>query len=298
MGLKNMQINGKSALIKEQIEDRVSKGAKSLEIQLLNELQTGKEPDLSLIENVDICAVHMPLFQGNDYNIETIEGKKIFEKVCELSSKIASIKKHNVIVVIHIATPLFLMEQYGIKDDVIKVILKMIKKYNNIKIAIENNVLYDFSPRKGVLYRQNSYYILDNKLQLSSVELAKAVNHKRCGVCFDTCHALMSERHLNNDDRLFEGYISDICHGKRPFDIFFEEAAPMLKLIHLAYADGHGYEKNHSRPFTEREHIVLRYIDNLCDKYNICCPVTIEVYEDDINEADNFVTTKNQIKKL
>lgn len=298
MNLKYAKINAKAALVKEQIEDRINKGANTLEIQLLDETQTDKEIDMSLINNIDVCAIHMPLINGKDYDVETVEGREIFKKVCTLASKIANIKNHNIIIVVHTSTPLFKLKEFGIENVLVTTIQEMIDKYSNIEIAIENTTLYDFIPKKGVLCRQNPCYIENGRIKLSNVELAKAVGRDRCGVCFDTCHALMTEAHLRRDNKLFEEYIYNVCNGKRIFTALFEESAPMLKLIHLAYSENHGYNEYHGMPFTGQEFIVLNYINGLYEKYNIDCPVTIEVYEKNLFDAKNYVLTREEIEKL
>lgn len=298
MFLKDAQINGKAALIKEQLDDRISKGAKTLEIQLLDEIQAEKDIDLSLIDNVNISAVHMPLINGEDYNIEDVEGRKIFKKVCALSSQIANIKNYNIIVVVHTATPPFILDKLGILYDVILVIREMLASYTNIEIAIENCTLYNFVNKQGLLHRQNATYIQDGKIKMANVELAKMISHQRCGVCFDTCHALMTETHLMNDDKLFENYVKRMIADKRIFTELFEQSASFLKLIHLAYSENHGYDEYHGKAFTGQEFIVLKYINSLYNKNNLNCPVTIEVYEKNLNDAKNYKLTIEQIDKL
>ena len=298
MSLKSVKINAKAALIKEQIEDRINKGAKTLEIQLLDEIQTEKNIDLSLIDKIDISAIHMPLINGEDYNIEDVEGRKIFKKVCALASQIANIKNHNVIVVVHTTTPPFILDKLGILYDIVLTIKEMITNYTNIEIAIENCVLYNFIDKQGLLQRQNSTYIQDGVLKMANVELAKIINHQRCGVCFDTCHALMTETYLKHDNKLFEDYIKNVAGDKRIFTSLFEWSTPFLKLIHLAYSENHGYGKYHGRPFTEQEFIILKYISGLYNKNNLNCPVTIEVYEKNLNDAKNYKLTIEQIDKL
>ena len=298
MKLNQSTICAKTAFIEEEVNDRISKGAKITEIQLLDEFQNNKDIDLSMINNVDINAVHMPLVEGEDYNIETAEGLETFKKVCELSSKIGDIKGHDIIVVVHTATSLTQMKKFGIDSKVIGVIKDEIEKYSNIQIAIENNVHYNYSTKKGKFYQFDTLYIENNELKLSNVELAKAVNHERCGVCFDTCHAIMSEYYWDYMNQMFEGYMEDVCDGRRLFDIMFAESAQMLKLIHLAYTEKHGYDNYHGLPFTEDSFEFLKHISDLYNNYNAKCPVTIEVYEDDLNNALNYLTTLEQIKKL
>jgi hypothetical protein len=296
--LKEAQINSKAAFVKEQINDRISKGATILEMQLLGELKENKEIDINLVGNIDVCAIHMPLINGTDSVIEQVDGREYFKKACKLASDIAEIKNHNIIVVLHTSMQILELKALGLYDVVVNVIRGELDKYPNIEIAIENTATHDYRRESQIWTSNNTLSFENGKMKMANVELAKNVNHERCGTCFDTCHAIMNENNLKHINFAFENFIEEIYGTKSLFDIMFEQSAPIIKLIHLAYAEGNGFNELHGLPFSDNNFSTLLHIDNLYRKHNLNCPVTVEVYEKDINNALNYVITQKTINKL
>lgn len=106
-----MIINGKTALIREQVQHRIDIGIKSLELhldsQFINNYNKNLEEYLALIDYIvdsecDIIAIHMP--QGKystSYDIDTLDGRELLYKVCDFAELISYKVNHNIIVVTH-----------------------------------------------------------------------------------------------------------------------------------------------------------------------------------------------------
>jgi hypothetical protein len=298
MMLKNTQLNAKAAFIKEQIDDRISKGATVLEMQLLGEFKDNKEINLNLVDNIDVCAIHMPLINGVDSVIEHVDGREYFKKATKLASDIANLKGHNVIVVLHTSIQPNELKLLGIYDEVVNTIRDELEKYNNIEVAIENTATCDYRRDVVICASVGTISIENNGIKMANIELIKAVGHERCGSCFDICHAIMNENNLSYFNTCFEGVLDKACKGEPMFEIMLKQSLPTLKLIHLASATGNGFNELHGLPFNCENFDLLLYINNLLKIHDVNCCVTVEVYEDDINDAQNYLQTINTIQKL
>ena len=300
---KDMQFIAKSALIKEQIDDRISRGVTNIEIQLRNEFCENKEIDLNLINEVDVSVVHMPLYKGEDFPIEHKEGRDYFKQTCELANKVGHLKGHDIIVVVHIATATSELIKTGLMDIIKSTILDELNKYDNIVIALENPPAFSYRRHDHFIFN-SALSIKDDKILFSNVELAKYINHERCGVCLDVCHALMDEHNLSWIDSYFNFSLSD-CMDKnnRLLNEFFLQCKPYINLIHLSYTEYHGFEKYHGFPYVDEDFDrkcirTLKHVERLYTTLEYNCPVTLEIYENNIQYAENYSKTIDTIKNL
>ena len=300
---ENTQLVAKAALISEQIDDRISRGATAIEIQLLDEFLVDKKINLDIIKDIDVVAVHMPLTKGEDFPIEYLEGRNYFKQTCKLANKIGVLKNHKVIVVVHITTSVSELKKTGLLDVIKITILKELNKYDNIIIALENPSSFSYQKQKNLVFN-SSVSINEGHISLANVELAKHINHERCGVCLDVCHALMDEHNLAWIDTYFDYLMLDtIGKNNRLFDEIFNQCKPYLKLIHLSYSEHHGYGKYHGLPYVKYSHDdkpfnIMKHIQQLYSSIETKPPITIEVCEHNVNHAINFTKTMSFIKNL
>jgi endonuclease IV len=242
----------------------------------------------------------MPLFKGKDFPIEYIESRKYFEQTCKLAHQIGLLKKHNIIVVAHVATATSELRKLGILEALENSINDMLNKYDNIIIALENTTAFTFQ-RYQTWCPNTSVSIENGDFVFSNIELAKHINNERCGVCLDTCHALMDENNLIWLDTFFNYTLTDtLGKNNRFLNEVFKQSAPYLKLIHLSYVEGNGYGKSHGLPFTnfdynDKSRKTLFHINELYKYHKLNCPITIEVCENNVEHAHNYTTTINTI---
>ena len=71
----------------------------------------------------------------------------------------------------------------------------------------------------------------------------------------------------------------------------------MSQLIHLAYFEGTGYGKGHGVPFTPENEHILREVLDLYKEFQLDCPITLEVREDDYMNCTNYKQMVSLIKK-
>lgn len=267
----------KSAWDKSQVADKMRRGACGLEIQLLDPRKEtfltskAKVLDDSILKYT-IEAVHMPLSNGIDMEIEDVDGQYYFPYVCEFANEIARIQQRRVIVVIHLHTTISNLKLYGLYDKVCKSLTAMAKKFPNVTIAVENTP-----------------YFFD--VPYSNVELVETIGLSNVGTCLDTCHAMMTERIIHDLSKDFR------CR-KASLEGFFEKNKDVCKLIHLAdcvdAGTGYGNNKGHGVSFdmsTLDSIPVLKRIFSYYRYYDYKCNITLEVREDDFLNCVNFSKT-------
>lgn len=282
-----MLIFGKSKLNKCAY-DKINKKADAIELHLEDEIiKNSNWWNRELIDDLPIKVVHAPLLDSDDVRLEIIAHRKIILDTCKFAQRIAEIKGYDIIVVIHLGMHPETMQQIGIYDSVKSFMEILLNTYPNLQFAIENvirlNKTYD---GQSITFRAVDF--------TAAPTFAKDMNNERVGTCLDTCHAMMDiaimnlvKNHLGDESNRF-----NLQETEGGLDSFFAANKDTIKLIHLARIDTHGCGKDHGLGFKEKDKDQLAQIVSLYRKYHYMCPITIEVKEDDYNDAKNFASTR------
>jgi sugar phosphate isomerase/epimerase len=286
-----MRIFGKSKL-NNDIYDKIKKGADAIELHLDDDFLNSKDYwDEEIIDKVDIRVVHAPLTKTNNTDIEEIASREIMVRTCSFAQRIATVQKHPVIVVCHLATSHKLLKKLGVYEGVVFFMRDLINMFPNIEIAIENVIRFK-SDRDDYIGFQNVSFE-------DAVVLVSDIAHERVGTCLDTCHAMVDIGLIN----YVTGYLrktGEINNAEMVggLDAFFESYKETVKLVHLSNAQSHGLYNDHGMPFTKNDDSKLSKILSLYKKYHYGCPITIEVQELDYSNARYFQMTLNSIHRV
>lgn len=290
----------KSALVRSQMECKMSLGADALEIQLLNELVEKDDlasafPNLGECLNFPVYSVHTPLVQYADSDarldivLEVFVRSNyidLFENVCKLANKFGVVQNKVVWVVVHSGMTSSCLEtaDKDVIESVIESLIILLEKYTNIGIALEN-----VTPIKH--FNSGKFEVCNNFLY-DNVEIIKYLRQRmpkfadRLVTVLDTCHAEMSMQFIRSIDVLFDNELIDIPR----LQDYFEANKDVLQFIHLSRTvlNGNGTGR-HGQPFTEgtRDYIhdVLDYMHN-CGEDG--CDIVLEVAETDYNRSLGF----------
>lgn len=301
-----MQIYGKSALTNKQMRIRKEMGFDKFELQLLGEmigndgkiLPAKEVYDLKTISQYDIRAVHAPLVNGGDINLEYMvfgEKSKLLEECFYIAEYMAVEKQRDIILIVHTGTTVDILKQLGnIWNQLIVAIGLMLSKYPHVHLAIENII-----PFRNIKYHNIQ---ASNNFKFDNVQMAKEINEaldtNRVGTVLDTCHVLMTQRYVKA--------IYDIINDNEKYpmedlsmEMYFKNNAETCKLIHLSGMDSNGIESpDHGAPFVKEspeKMEQLKEIVKMYKKYNYQCPVTLEVGEIDLSFPQNYLREKEAL---
>lgn len=275
----------------KQFNDRViNKGAKSLEIQIINNIGFYSKEDIAnILQNFDvkINVVHLKLLKNDATSLLNIldDVPDFYERIhCGFSfaQKLAEIQgMKSVGVVIHsdISNDKF---EYLVNNYIFRERIEMLlTQYPNTHILIENVMLLRKDKDGCISGRSGCFF--------EPCNMAKRLNQEfktdRFYTCLDICHALSSIRIANS-----------IFKERYTLDDFFYHYADNIGLIHLSYCKEFGFDKDHGLPYTLDEVEDLKEFLGLYYEHNYTCPITIEVYEDNYHDAQNYATTHRVLK--
>lgn len=307
-----LQTFAKSALLDSQVEDKLNRGASAIEMQLIGDLEeAGSAQALydmhkELIERTPFMAVHAPLRNEEDMELEAVYSRPWLIEVCKLAQMIAEQKGHEIIVIIHMSTAVSHLRRLGLLDSLVEYTRFLADDNPNIRIGIENTTTYDCSFKTNTMRHCCSYTIEDGQLHSSNIDFVNEVDHPRVGIVVDYCHAMMATKMVEDSFSFLGSQFMNIYHGSPTEDIFMK-SAPKTILYHLAWGNESGYGSQHGLPFhdnDERENAILAYFVKL---YKQCCeiagktdgeiPITLEVREDNFLDSVNYSATKKALSK-
>lgn len=294
-----MKILSKSSCDLSQLNDRVNKGLKDIEIQLISDFFNAS-PSLSeythiMSENWNIEHMHMPFIpNGDDLPLEYIghpQHNRVFDNVCKLAQKCAEYYCHDVMIIIHTIVPLAIMRNIpdGLRK-VEEVLATAIECCPNIRFSIENGAICSV--------RNNETWFNANSFG-GNVEWANYLNEKFktniFGTTIDICHAMMSMKATEflREDEKNAGMIKTL-------EWFFEKNKDVISNIHLNNMRCIGFGRDHSALFyedVEEDMKVLDEVFKLYDKYGNGCDITLEVEEDDYCDAVNATQLRELISR-
>jgi len=279
-----MNIIAKSSFHKENILDKINKGCDGIEIQLfdLNEscLDENYKID-NFFKNYNIVAIHTPLDLTNDFNfdIETPRGKQALTKTLNLAEKFSQFYGKQIDVICHMGLSIRTQKELEIYEQNKEFLINQLNNFKDININLENVTIRLINP-------------FDN------VDLVKEINLKNFKTTFDVCHALITQKVLEN--------ITYNCKDERykyfTFDEMLEINSGVCNWIHLNNAkdlgSGYGRGKGHGVIFEENKkdiEILTKTLNFAVQENlkNIC----IEVREDDYLNCQNFLKMKELCKK-
>lgn len=298
---RTLHITAKSAAVREQIEHKLSLGADSIELQLLDELvdEYGyvSKPwrgniDVNMLCNYPITAIHVPISRNMimaEYMNNPVYVKQL-TNVCEMANFIGSCRETVITVVIHAELDFEKMRNTAIVWSIEQAFSDILEENKWVKIAVENvvPVNYDGDP------------ILRNNYKYENVKLVKYLREKmkhgdRVGTILDVAHAIGSERVIST---LACSLGLSVRWQAYELDRYFQENADWCFGIHLANMDGYGIEYDkHGTPLQWDEENGANIEPLLLyDKYGYDCYICPEIREQDYCNCVNLRAAINIIR--
>ena len=284
-----MLLVAKSSCDKKQLEDRLSKGFNHIELQLTKEFL---DEDICVEEYYedmldkrwDILSVHMPLIAGGqDVDLEFFslpQYKKVFNNVCKLTQKCAEFYNHPVTIIIHSSFTLRIYELIPVLFDYIKALFsEIISEYPDITFSFEN--VFPINLKEDHIFLQNNVF-LENSILVKYFNnyFNKNIFYSTLDIC-----------HLLGTLKVMELFKDEAKYQKFNFSIedYFKSNVDTINNIHFNNIIGCGLDKmKHSATFNKenKEDIeLIKYLLKLYKKYNYNCPLTLEIDEEDYENA-------------
>ena len=187
----------------------------------------------------------------------------------------------------HQELSLDMIKSFGLYENIVSQIGKILEEYKDIKINLENLSVLD--AKEGKLDFLNNNLLQNKEL---CIALREDLNTDRIGLVLDTCHALSTIRHL---DRLYE---IGLCEKVILWD-YFREYSDFLNIIHLSNAIGFGYDEGHGTSFSTKEDmLLLKEIMGYIKNINYKNLLTLEIREEDYLNPIAFEKLNKQVKEI
>lgn len=287
-----MEYFAKSAWNESNVCDKVNRGAKNIEIQLLSpETDTffdneKREQALPREYYKYIRAIHPPLIKSKtdflsrhgayETSIDIEGARDIIDNICKIADSYEELKK--IIIVLHLDMTIPMLHQYNLYHSTLGYVRHLADTYPDMIFVIENTT--------SMASAQPFYFL----------EFARRVERPNVKACLDTCHAQMTIT------RVLSSYNESVpIISMRDY---FKEGQDIIGLIHLSQAKIVDYSigagKGHGCPFladNEEDKKLLTDILYLYNVYELDCPVTIEVNEKEYTRSENFSKTLECCKK-
>jgi hypothetical protein len=288
-------INAKCAFEEiEQVKDRtMKKGIKDLEIQLLKNIHNMPEYEIKKIlreTEANINIIHLRLYDGDSVNFSdfSLPLEEYFDKIYTgfiFAQKVADIQNNGRIgVVLHLDTGIKDTQNFMKNMIFMGRIKNLLENFPSTEILIENVMLVEENGYKNAPEGKGGCFY-------EPCAVAKMLNSyfktDKFKTVLDICHAMSSIR-----------ISKELFNRNDTLDDFFREYKDTIGLIHLAWCEKYGYDNDHGLPFDKSRADILKEIMDLYDKYQYDCQITLEVYEDDFNDAKNCQETYRQLVKI
>lgn len=303
-----MNVYGKSAANVEQLEQRLDRGFEKFELQLLGEmisengiLNADDVYDLPALSQYNIYAVHAPLVEAGDINLEyMVRGPKVklLDQCFYIAEYLAKARFKDMLLIVHTGMDVETLKNLGDNwNDLVVTVGLMLEKYPHVHLCIENVIPIQDVKHHKIRFTNN--FRFDN-VQMA-LELRQLLDTDRVGTVLDTCHAMMTKKYIDvlyneiNDKELYPA--EDLS-----LDEFFKQNMDVCKLIHLSGMKGNGMKApNHGAPFLHtdsKDVAMLQYIMRCYYKYNYNCPLTLEIGEMDVNKPCNYSRTLKTLMQV
>lgn len=287
-----VKIVGKCSTSEEQIIDRIKKGAHNLELYLYEEDVFSAKSIKKVLNTLEdtranVRIVHMP--QDKRYKLEGLfnpENMDVYRNTFALANAISIMTKKFTVVILHSHLSVNQMDAWGMYKPIRDKLTKILEEYPNIYIAFENEPAY--LSDGGTRLLNDNYF---NEIPLLVRRLRRDIWTERIGAMLDVAHARMSVELIDSiRDKGFR-------YPKSLKD-YFVQYHDVLVGIHLSYGEireglGEGL------PFeTEAEIETLKEIIGYIKAVRYDGLLTIEIFEDDYENAVYFERTKAQVEEL
>lgn len=275
-------IIAKSAWKKNNILDKINRGAKHIEIQLLdpktddffNDEKREKAVPRELFKYV--TNIHPPLKNKEEKSCDgPIDCKcnwNTIHRICYIANRYEELK--NATIILHEDMTIKQLIDYDKYDDIIKFVKDLAKQYPQMTFAIENTTRFSQS---------DPFYF---------IKLAKAIDMPNVVVCLDICHAqmIMNERKCLN--------LLDTEEYKNNLKTWLKQGK--IKVVHLSQAkpniEGFGNEKGHGVTFNKDIPEDIELLKEILPRLDEDCKIVLEVQEDDYLNSVNFTKTKEAVE--
>lgn len=281
-----MIINGKSALIAEELKDRRDRGFQNFEIHLFETqpfYRDNIKKYLKMIKKSGMTprVVHAPMYEV--FNVEGLHHEDelfVMENALHLAQEISKTYHQKTYFVIHMDLSMTQIKRFRLIDGITRTFRKWLQEYPDVEFLFEN--LPMVSLEDGRVNVRNSY-------QKAPYELAKylnaVLNTSRFGMVLDTCHSLSTEK------------IMKLLGQNYTLEEYIKSVAPLVKLVHLAGIRDFGFSEGHGVDFeTEEELLTYHRLLKLIKKHIPDGMITIETSEVDKGKAERMSSVLKLLK--
>lgn len=294
-----MNLIGKVAPIRKQIENKLSYDIKTAELQLLS-FDFDIEYTIRLLEEypqMKIKFVHTPLV--SDVSIPDISlshlthptVRSTFMKTCELASSIYDRTQEPVGVIIHSleCTTDWSMKPV-LRDAIISILKDANTRYEGIYFCIEN--VTPITENYGLVNG------ITPKDLYTTITMLRTFGIYNTFMTFDICHYIMT-RNLYNKTIKNSEYDERGWNMDLELEEWFRICGHYMISIHVASCIGDGVLKgHHGSVLTENDIPLLERLRDLCFKYCMATTWVTEVCEEDYNDCPNQVKSLNICKEV
>lgn len=296
-----MRVIAKSAIKEVDLRDKLTRGAKYLELHSLEADALNLSANYEMLHQLlqeygaKVNSVHVPITKS--YTLENLvseEGTQRLEPFYTLAQRLSDLQGTHVCIVLHVETSYTQLEKWGMHSAISKSIAWLHSKYPTVDTAIENVMLGLGDPLQGITEWRSGG--LDEANFKIAHYLREELNTERVGVVFDTCHWRMSKSLLEYIGEKYPNYVPE--SAKLGFAESVQRQAHMLKVVHLANVRGDGCGTNHGCDYdTEAEERQLQYELGIL----ACAGVTevvLEVQETCYTQSESYSKLAGQVAVL
>ena len=268
-----MKYGAKSIWDKNNIQDKLNRGADGIEIQLKTPSPISEMGQKLPAEQIKmIQTIHMPIVSNTEqFSITTRKG---FRTLIDLTYMLTTLRDSEA--------------GKGLREDLHIVCHYMPNPNDDDNITYENAVLM---LRMLAAQEKSLVFCIENTTggsigrvwDYENVQFVKDIGAANVKTCLDTCHALMVE---TNEDGISLGEA-------------FRLNAGICAHVHMCNAidcgDGYGNKKGHGVPFSSAKDRDLQRIIELYRHYEYDADIVYEVREDDYLNCENYSLIKEQV---
>lgn len=286
----------KSAVNKEQLENKREIGFEYIELQLMDDFISRSVEELlgvtKEVEGLTYVSVHAPLGKSA-YNLEDLslaEVKTSFRKMCEFANELGNRQGIVVDVILHSEFSNNEFKKFPeVKKQCYFEILQVLHQLHKINICLENLVPLIIN-KEGQVFLRNNFFN-------QNIEFAEELNlhfdSPRIFTVLDTCHMMATINFFKmlGLTRFFDKDIED----------FFKANAGKAHIIHVCNAKGLALEDEsaHGLPFDSNiksDMYTLNIIIENWVKYTPEAKLVLEVAETNYLNCENSVKTKKSVE--
>ena len=287
MHMTTPEIYCKSGIAANQIQDRLSRNADGIELQMMFDNPIA---DIKRQWRSEIKVVHPPLnAMGEGFHLELPfdfpASRPFHYRYLEVFNELAQREDMMLRYVLHIKQNRQILIWNG--------------QYNELQEQLQ---IYTDAFQNIIFCLENTSYDLRQPYAVTGI--VRDAANSRIQTCIDICHlqyALWASKLLKGGSEEAEGFEKELS-----IEEMFSRNRGQCGLIHLNRCGDdprwpYGLGKNHGilfRPGSGEDMALLRDIWDMYQKYGYSCPVTIEVQEDSYDSAVNYTTSRLALQKV